>query len=91
MASERRIDKARYDQVMWSRVCPGCGDHLVVDVARRSRSDVLDKDSRFLGTFHACGGPQGHLCWHMNRFDPRRPTKPLYEFIHSVPQQAAAK
>lgn len=78
MASENRIDKARYDEVMWSRVCPGCGDHLVVDIHRRSSSDVLSP-GKYLGSFHACGGPDGSGCWHMTRYEPKRPAKPLYE------------
>ncbi len=76
--SERRIDKARYDRVLWSRVCPGCGDHVVVDVVRRSKGDALDP-GKFMGKFHACGGPEGHRCWNMTCYDPKRPAKPLYE------------
>lgn len=77
--SENRIDKARYDQVMWSRVCPGCGDYRIVDVVRRSRQDLMDRDSGFRGSFHECGGPDGHRCWNMSKYDARTPNKPLYE------------
>ena len=78
MASENRITKARYDQVLWSRVCPGCGDYKVVDVVRRSSEDAL-AESKFRGAFHQCGGPKGSKCWHMTKFEPTKPTKPLYE------------
>lgn len=78
MASENRIDKERYDRVMWSRVCPGCGNYKVVDVVRRSKSDALSP-SKFMGSYHACGGPEGSGCWHMTRFEPGKPGKPLYE------------
>ena len=42
-SSEKRITKARYDRVLWSRVCPACREHLVVDVHRRSKGDALDR------------------------------------------------
>ena len=80
MASENRITKARYDQVLWSRVCPGCGDYKVVDVVRRSSEDALG-ESKFRGAFHQCGGPKGSKCWHMTKFEPTKPTKPLYEKV----------
>jgi hypothetical protein len=78
MASENRIDKVRYDRVLWSRVCPNCGDYKVVDVARRSNDDALSP-GKFLGSFHQCGGPKGSKCWHMTKFEPSKPSKPLYE------------
>jgi hypothetical protein len=78
MASENRITKERYDQVMWSRVCPGCGEYKVVDIHRRSSSDALSP-GKYLGSFHACGGPEGSRCWHMTRYEPKSPAKPLYE------------
>lgn len=78
--STRRIDSTRYNAVLWSRVCPGCGEYRVVDVVRRSRKDALDqKGSKFLGAFHACGGPDGHRCWNMTRYEEGKPDKPLYE------------
>jgi pyruvate/2-oxoacid:ferredoxin oxidoreductase beta subunit len=73
-----KIDKERYDRVMWSRVCPGCGDFRVVDVCRRSRSDVLDR-SKYLGSFHACGGQLGHRCWNMTMYSAKKPTAALRE------------
>jgi len=76
--SESRIDKSRYDKVLWSRVCPGCRAHRVVDIARRAGEDALNP-GKYLGSFHQCGGPRGHRCWHMTKFDVRRPDRPLYE------------
>ncbi len=78
MASENRITKSRYDEVMWSRVCPGCGDYKVVDVVRRSKDDVMSP-GKFLGSFHQCGGPMGSKCWHMTKYEPSKPNKALYE------------
>jgi pyruvate/2-oxoacid:ferredoxin oxidoreductase beta subunit len=78
MASENRITKSRYDEVMWSRVCPGCGDYKVVDIVRRSRDDVMSP-GKYLGSFHACGGPMGSKCWHMTKYEPSKPNKALYE------------
>jgi len=80
MASENRIDKTRYDRVMWSRVCPGCREHKVVDVVRRSKEDAASP-SKFLGSYHACGGPRGSQCWHMTKYEPKKPAKPLYEIF----------
>jgi hypothetical protein len=78
--SANRIDKARYDQVMFSRVCPGCGNYVILDVVRRSKQDALDSTrSKYLGTYHCCGGPEGHGCWNMSKFDATKPDKPLYE------------
>jgi len=77
--SENRITKYRYDNVLWSRVCPGCGNYKVVDVVRRSSSDVMDRDSKFMGKFHMCGGPDGSKCWNMSFYEPKKPNKPLYE------------
>jgi hypothetical protein len=74
----QQIDKARYDRVMWSRVCPSCREHKVVDVVRRSKGDAL-QPGKFMGSYHACGGPEGHKCWHMSRWDPKAPGKTLYE------------
>jgi hypothetical protein len=78
MASENRITKSRYDEVMWSRVCPGCGDYKVVDVVRRSKDDVMSP-GKFLGSFHQCGGPSGSKCWHMTKYEASKPNKALYE------------
>lgn len=89
MASERRIDKCRYDKVLWYRVCPGCGDYTVIDVARRSKSDLMEK-SRYLGSFHSCGGPEGHLCWHMSKFDANKPERPLYETFGPMAKKSEA-
>lgn len=63
--SKNRIDRARYDKVMFSRVCPGCGDYVIIDVVKRSKSDALARNSKYLGTFHTCGG-NGTSCWHMS-------------------------
>lgn len=63
--SKNRIDIDRYNKVMFYRVCPGCGDYKVIDVVRRSKSDVMSRDSKYLGTFHTCGG-HGTKCWHMS-------------------------
>jgi pyruvate/2-oxoacid:ferredoxin oxidoreductase beta subunit len=82
MVSKNRITKSRYDKVLWSRVCPGCGDYKVVDVHRRSRNDIMDS-SKYLGSFHACGGPEGSRCWHMTRAEAGKPDKPLYETFGS--------
>lgn len=84
MSSEKRITKARYDRVLWSRVCPACRGHLVVDVHRRSKGDALDRSGKYLGTFHACGGPKGSGCWHMTRYEPNKPDKALYEVFGEV-------
>lgn len=73
--SKNRIDRKRYDQVMFSRVCPGCGDYVIIDVPRRSKPDVLSRDSKYLGTYHTCGG-NGTKCWHMSYLSG---DKPLYE------------
>jgi hypothetical protein len=75
-SSKNRIDRARFDAVMRTRVCPGCDDYTIIDVVRRSRKDAMSRDSRYLGTFHCCGGPNGHRCWHMSSFSE---TKPMYE------------
>jgi pyruvate/2-oxoacid:ferredoxin oxidoreductase beta subunit len=78
MASENRITKSRYDEVLWSRVCPGCGDYKVIDTARRSSEDALSP-GKFLGAFHQCGGPTGSKCWHMTKYEAKKPNKALYE------------
>ena len=77
MAKKIKIDVARYNKVLWSRVCPGCGDYKVVDVVRRGSNE--EGGSTFRGTFHACGGPDGHLCWNMSKMNLKRPNAPLYE------------
>jgi hypothetical protein len=76
--SQFRIDVKRYNQVLRTRICPGCSDHLVVDVIRR-RSSSMDDDRSFGGSYHECGGPEGHHCWNMTKFNPRKPSAPLYE------------
>jgi pyruvate/2-oxoacid:ferredoxin oxidoreductase beta subunit len=73
--SKNRIDRARYDHVMFYRTCPGCGDYVIIDVVKRSKSDALSRDSKYLGTFHTCGG-NGTKCWHMTSLSG---DKPLYE------------
>jgi hypothetical protein len=78
--SKNRITIERYNQVLWSRVCPGCGEYTVIDVIRRSKSDAMSRDSKFLGKFHCCGGPNGHKCWHMSC---QSGDKPLYEMFGS--------
>ena len=79
--SENRITDARYDQVMFSRVCPGCGDHLVIDVPRFSKRDALDRGpAKYQGTYHCCAGESGDgnpQCWHMTKRTSAK--RPLYE------------
>lgn len=75
-ASERRITKERHNHVTWSGVCPGCGDYRIVTEHRfRDGEDVMDK-RRYAGSYLCCGGPEGHLCWHMTK-NPNAPR--LYE------------
>lgn len=83
LQAANRLDKARYDQVIWSRVCPNCGNHTVIDIVRMSKKDVLSRDSKYLGTYHSCGGPRGYRCWHMTKFEPAKPEKALYETFGS--------
>ncbi len=90
--SARRIDKARYDQVMWSRVCPGCGNYVIHNVHRRSKKDALDaRGSKYLGSFHACGRPEGHECWHMSSYDERKPDRQLYETFGQMAKYRGSK
>jgi len=76
--SKNRITKTRYDQVLWSRVCPNCGDYTIVDIHRRSSKDVMNqKGSKYLGWFHSCASPNGNKCWYMTPYV--NDTRPLYE------------
>jgi hypothetical protein len=63
------------EDVRW---CPGCGDYKVIDTARRSGEDALSP-GKFLGAFHQCGGPNGSKCWHMTKYEAKKPNKALYE------------
>ncbi len=89
--SENRINKERYDRVMWSRVCPGCGDYVIHTVHKRSKKDVLDKGSKYMGTFHQCGGPDGHECWHMSNYDDNKPERQLYETFGQMAKKTTRK
>ena len=75
--SKNRIDITRYTSVMWSRICPGCGDYTIVDQPRFSKGDYLNP-GKFLGSYHRCGGPNGHKCWHMSK-PTYNSKKPIYE------------
>lgn len=67
-ASKRRITTERHNQVTWSGVCPGCGDYRIVTLTRWLGSeDAMDNHRRFGGAYLGCGGPNGHLCWHMTK------------------------
>jgi hypothetical protein len=75
--SKNRVDTDRYKRVLFYRICPGCSNYVIVDVTRRSKADAMNqRGSKYLGTFHSCGGPHGHLCWNMTLY---REGKPIYE------------
>lgn len=69
-----RITKADHVFIDKRHVCRGCGDHLMVTVPRINR-DVMDKP-KYGGSYLCCGGPNGHLCWHMTK---NADAKHLYE------------
>lgn len=73
----RRITRERHDRVMWSGVCPGCGDYRIVTMIRwKGSNDALDRRRTYGGSYLCCGGPEAHECWHMTK-DPN--ASRLYE------------
>jgi len=79
--SPYRIDKRRYDEVLRTRICPGCGNHRVIDVQKVL--ELTSGGTKYQGSFHCCGSEAGHKCWYMTKYSESNPGRPLYEHCGS--------